>query len=128
MSDGTVYDKVWNLLLRVVREEVRQTNASAVGRRVGKNPSTIIRWVNEETGAQGISLKDALEVIVKLGVPMSEVLEALSPDKAARIALLLENAPELLEKLCVIVESGDKRSIAKVDSDLDFMASTIKKD
>lgn len=128
MTSDKTYDRVWAILLRYLRREYEAegSSASAVARRLDVAVSTVTRWLDGYRG-KSVTLKQTLQIIQKLGIPMSEVLRELTPEQAELILDIPEGERDaLLDYARLAREGGPAWEMAKQQLKL-FASATEKR-
>ncbi len=113
MGETEIYQRLWGLTLRRLKEEIDRTNSNQAAKKAGLNPSTLGRYISGERGAR-VNFETMFKVLSKLGVPMGEVVEALDPELGKIFVSLAKTTNRrLLEKIAAIAIAGRLEDLEK---------------
>lgn len=118
------YERLWNLLVRKLEEACRQESGRAIARKIDVAPATVSRWISGTRG-KDVSMKDALNIIHKLGVNMGEVVAELMPDDAEVIMAAWNANPDMLEMFAKIITAGGPE-VEKLNAELKYLSEKVE--
>lgn len=113
------YWKVWEYLVRLVRDEVERTSQSAVAKRIGVSRSAVNRWVHGIRGER-VELSNCLRIVQALGGDLAMLARDLGYKEVAQILeLSREKQQTLLDLLELLMEGGPVAE--KLEQEIEFL-------
>lgn len=117
------YQRLLDLAFKYLKKEVKDTSQSEAARRIGVSPSLVNRY---ESGQRGQMTMDTLfQVLARLRVPMSEIMEAIDPENGKLFVELSRRANKKTLEMIVAVLSAE--SPTEFEKDLEYHYRKAKK-
>lgn len=118
-------ENLLQLFLETIRQAVDNSTQTAVAQKLGVNGTAVGRWYHGERGGQRLTLNSAIRGLIVLGVPMEEMIAALSgeKEKSKAIVSLLSQHPDLVDALSQIAERGDDQALNQIKNLSEYISS-----
>jgi predicted transcriptional regulator len=91
-------DRVWAMVVDLLRERVRETSQADVAKLLKRHSSTIGRYLKGERGEK-VTLNECIHLHLTLGGNPMDILKALGEEAAAEILEILIKDPQLTKDI-----------------------------
>ena len=120
-----IFDRFRERVLQKLREQKDTKGwASDVAEKSGLSIQAVYSLAGGQRGKQP-EFSTIFKIAKAMGWTMDDIAAELFPDRAGAVYRLIRERPKVLDHLAVIMDNGTADDLAKIESDLGYMAGKL---